>query len=76
MKQRHATSSRDSARAHLRGWNVRIGQDFHTISTDQIEMVLRDADLRKYRKPPQANGSRARYFYALMQRRAQSKAEG
>lgn len=49
--------------------------DFHTLSSEQVEMLLASADAVKYRKPRNANGSRGRYFHAMLQRRASHKAD-
>jgi hypothetical protein len=42
--------------------------DFHTLSSIQVEALLVEADAVKYRKPKNANGSRARYFHAFLTR--------
>jgi len=42
--------------------------DFHTLSHVEVEKLLERADAEKYRKPKNANGSRARYFYAKLER--------
>lgn len=44
--------------------------DFHELRASQVDALLAEADRVRYRKPKNANGSRARYFYALLQRRA------
>lgn len=46
------------------------GQDFYTLNSSQVEALLEYADELGYRKPKNANGSRARYFYAYVQRSA------
>lgn len=71
MKQRHKEHDRAHARAILQGWNVRLDQDYHTLCSEQVELVLADADRYHYRLPKHANGSRARYYYHNVQRRAQ-----
>jgi hypothetical protein len=58
------------ARGILQACNVELGADFHALSSSAVESLLRWADHYKYRKPKDANGSRARYFHALLQRRA------
>jgi hypothetical protein len=58
------------ARAILATCNVPLGADFHTLSSAAVEHLLIHADAHKYRKPENANGSRGRYFHALLQRRA------
>jgi hypothetical protein len=44
------------------------GTDFHTLRSSQVTDLLLAADLYKYRKPKNANGSRGRYFYSYLQR--------
>ena len=46
------------------------GEDFHRLSSGQVESLLEFADLHKYRKPKNANGSRGRYFHAYIERAA------
>lgn len=70
MKDKHADAYRADARAILQAINASPGQDFYTLRASQVEALLVNADLRRYRKPRNANGSRARHFYALVQRRA------
>lgn len=47
-------------------YGIPIGCDFHTLNSDVVKRILNAADERKYRKPRNANGSRARYFYAYL----------
>jgi hypothetical protein len=70
-KQRHIGAVRDNAKATLSMLNVAIGQDFHTLRSDQVERLLAEADRVRYQKPANASGSRARYFYERLQREAQ-----
>lgn len=70
MKQRHKESAAVHAREALHMCNIRIGQDFFTLSTSQVADLLLEADRVRYRKPPAANGSRARYFHDRLQRQA------
>ena len=44
--------------------------DFFTLSSSDIDNLLREANAVKYRRPKSANGSRARYFYAYVLRAA------
>lgn len=69
MRERHKEAERINAQAILDACKIVRGQDFHTLSATQVERLLAEADLMRYRKPENANGSRARYFYALLQRR-------
>jgi hypothetical protein len=64
-------TARDDARAILAACQITIGEDFYTLSASQVGALLDYADRHKYRKPRNANGSRGRYFHALIQRRAQ-----
>lgn len=61
--------SADQAREILARCNAR-NIDFHTLSSEQVEMLLASADAVKYRKPRNANGSRGRYFHAYLSRLA------
>lgn len=70
MKQRHTEAERLNARTVLASAHIALGQDFHTLSASQVDQILVEADRVKYRKPKNANGSRGRYFHALLQRRA------
>ena len=70
MKPRHVQAERTNARAVLSLCNISIGQDFYTLRPTQIECLILQADLVRYRKPRNANGSRARYFHDMLQRRS------
>lgn len=70
MKARHVEAYRTDARAILQAINAHVGQDFDTLRSSQVDELLVEADRVRYRKPKNANGSRGRYFYTLMQRRA------
>jgi hypothetical protein len=63
-------SERLNARMILANLNIAVGQDFHTLSAETVDNLLREAGLARYQKPRNANGSRARYFHDLLQRRA------
>ena len=45
--------------------------DFCTLNSYRVSEILDIADFVKYRAPKNANGSRARYFYSYVCRRAQ-----
>ena len=45
-----------------------VAADFHTLNTAQVEVLLAEANHCHYRRPKNANGSRARYFHAKLQR--------
>jgi hypothetical protein len=51
-------------------YHVQLRKDFDALSPPEVERVLEAADAWKYRKPKNANGSRGRYFYALLNRAA------
>jgi hypothetical protein len=71
MKRRHIEGARQNARAVLAMTHASVGQDFHTLSSEQVDVILAEADRVKYQKPKNANGSRGRYFYQKLQRDAQ-----
>lgn len=47
--------------------------DFHALTSSQVEKVLQYAQQCGYHKPRNANGSRARYFYAYLERLAKAR---
>lgn len=57
----------------LAACGVSIGEDFHVLASDKVELLLIEAGVWRYRKPRNANGSRARYFHAMLQRLARRK---
>ncbi len=61
MKKIEATAI---ATAH----HIPLGLDFHALPSAVVENILQAADEHKYRAPKNANGSRARYFYAMLTR--------
>jgi hypothetical protein len=61
---------RSDAHTILQQCGAPIGEDFHRLSSGVVERLLERADAWKYRKPRNANGSRARYFHAYLQRLA------
>lgn len=63
----------DDARRIARDHNIPLAEDFHALSSNAVERINAAADLRGYRKPANANGSRARYFHALLSRTAARK---
>jgi hypothetical protein len=60
-----------AARETLSAASVPIGADFHTLTSEQVGRLLAEAEMQHYRRPRFANGSRARYFHDMLQRRAQ-----
>ena len=56
----------EHAREILARYNAR--GDFHALTSDQVDGLLVEAAAHKYRKPRNANGSRARYFHAHLRR--------
>ena len=51
-------------------FNIPLDQDFYILDSAVVSRILDAADSRKYRKPKNANGSRARYFHAYLCRAA------
>lgn len=73
MKPKHKDGIRQSAAIALHLMNIGIGQDFHTLSSLQVDLLLAEADRVRYQKPKNANGSKARYFHDRLQRQASMK---
>lgn len=65
-----------SANAHALAaqFGFTLDRDFYTLRASTVCQVLEAADLVKYRKPRDANGSRGSYFYAYLQRAAARQA--
>lgn len=61
---------RAQARDTLARCGAPLDVDFHALSSDVVERLNAEADAVKYRKPRNANGSRARYFHARLIRAA------
>jgi hypothetical protein len=70
MKERHAAGYALNARETLKALNINVDQDFHQLSSSQVDALLAEADRVRYQKPKNANGSRARYFHARLLRQA------
>lgn len=64
--------TQSEARRILARWGVNPDDpdDFHAIGSTQVEWIVSTAREHKYRKPKNASGSTARYFYAYVVRRA------
>ncbi len=62
--------TKDDALDLAHRYRIPLGEGFHTLGSGVVENIIAAADEWKYRKPIDANGSRARYFYAYMQRAA------
>lgn len=59
--------STDAARI-LAACKINVFEDFHALPSSKVDRLLEHADQVKYRKPKNANGSRARYFHAYLLR--------
>jgi hypothetical protein len=58
------------ARQTLLACGCDLASDFHALPSSVVQCLIAQADLRKYRKPDNANGSRGRYFHAHLIRLA------
>lgn len=54
---------------------IDINADFYTLSFSQIEILLECAKQDNYRRPTNANGSKARYYFAAVQREYQRRSK-
>ncbi len=70
MKPKHVSAERINAQATLSMLHITLGTDFHALPSAAIDRLLDEADRVRYQKPRNANGSRARYFHDMLQRRA------
>jgi hypothetical protein len=62
------TMSRTDATSLATKHHIPLSEDFHTLPASTVDRITSAADEMKYRKPRNANGSRARYFYAYLRR--------
>jgi len=68
-----ARLKRSEASEILAACNVPVGADFHVLGSSQVDALLAAAVKRHYRKPQNANGSRARCFHDYVQRAAKDR---
>lgn len=65
-----ARLNRSEAHSLAARFHIPLDRDFHSLDSAQVESVIAAADSVKYRRPRNANGSRARYFQAYLVRAA------
>lgn len=70
MWNKGAVMNQNTAKLLAASYAIPLGRDFHTLNSDTVSHVLAAAVEMKYREPKNANGSRARYFYAYLCRAA------
>jgi len=59
--------AKEYARNLLRSKGISFKADYDTLHISDVDRLLEVADLMRYRKPKNANGSRGRYFFAYLQ---------
>ena len=64
---------REQVKAILAGCGVDPQTDYDALTSTQVDALLIKADAWRYRKPKNANGSRGRYFHAMLIRRLNRK---
>ena len=62
------------ARGIMAAIGCELNADFHTLDSTQVGRIVMEARQYGYRKPKNANGSTARYFFAFVQRVANRRA--
>ena len=67
-RARKAAAAKADALALVERFGIDLSRDFHALSSDQVERIVAAADSVRYRVPRNANGSRARYFHARLER--------
>lgn len=58
----------DGALTAFNSSGISIQDDFHTLRSSQVEVVVDLANLQGYRKPKDANGSLGRCYFEALQR--------
>lgn len=56
------------AKRLIAAYSIPVDRDFYALPSRDVDSVIAAADDYRYRAPRNANGSRARYFHALLQR--------
>jgi hypothetical protein len=56
------------AKRLIETYHIRVDRDFHALGSMEVLSVTMAANDYRYRAPRGANGSRARYFHAYLQR--------
>ena len=54
---------------NIHTYRIPIEFDFHTLRSSVVERILMAADADGYRKPKNANGSRARCYFEAIKRK-------
>lgn len=67
-KKLNRQSRAQRAREILTACTIEIGADFHTLHSNTVDALLEFATQERYRKPKNANGSRARCYHDRLQR--------
>lgn len=52
----------------LNSAGINLNDDFYTLSSSKVDVLLTLAKQQSYRKPKNANGSTARYYFAALKR--------
>jgi hypothetical protein len=60
--------SKHLVKSLLESKGIDFTQDFHILPSAQVELLVEQAKLCKYRKPDNANGSTAREFFYYLAR--------
>ncbi len=58
----------DTAMNAFNSAGISLKEDFHSLRSEQVEVVLELAKRAGYRAPKNANGSRARYYFEALAR--------
>lgn len=56
-------ANKAAIKATLSAQGIDFTEDFHTLSSYKVELLVEAAKVCGYRKPVNANGSTARYFF-------------
>ena len=65
--------TRQEATILCKQYQIDTAKEFYTLSSTEIGRVLDAAKLAKYRRPKNANGSKARYFFEALRRAMERK---
>ena len=58
----------EQAKAYVTDYHIPVNENFFSLTSRDIENVLKAAGVHKYKRPKNSQGSKARHFYKELMR--------
>ena len=58
----------EQAKTSVAAYDIPVNVDFFTLTSEQVKNVTAIADIYKYKRPKNSQGSKARHFYKELMR--------